>query len=216
MTLRPSPPATSLPRPLAGVRVRPLLPELRRPRGSAGARSWLCSPGARVPGGDPTTWGVHVATAGPPAATPAPGGGASFPTRKPRPPRPSGPSGRPARPPGRPGHVGARGPASAAPRGPWAARVPFLLHRRPPLGSGASPLPPKTLSGLETDSGWVGKSGGRRGGLWREDGTAPDLEETPVRAWNVSPSAHLFLFRGPFFLVLLLYFFPFCSAICVF
>ena len=68
------------------------------------------------------------------------------------------------------------------------------------------------------DPGWAGSSGGRRGGRRGEDGTAPDLEETPVSAWNVSPSAQLFLFQGPFFLVLvlLLYFLPFCSAICFF
>lgn len=51
---------------------------------------------------------------------------------------------------------------------------------------------------------------GAEGGPLGEDGTAPDLEETPVSAWNASPFAQLFLFRGPFFLVLalLLYFFP--------
>lgn len=118
------------------------------------------------------------------------------------------------------GHVVARGPASTAPTVPWAGKVPALFHRRLPLSSGASPLPPRPrrrrgsskripdgLESLEAEAD-----------LWGEDRTAPDLEETPVSAWNASPSAQLFLFPGPFclVLVLLLYLFPFCSAICVF
>lgn len=47
----------------------------------------------------------------------------------------------------------------------------------------------------ETDPGGL-ESPRAEGGPLGEDATVPDLEETPVSAWNASPFAQLFLFRG--------------------
>lgn len=81
---------------------------------------------------------------------------------------------------------------------PGPLRVPVLLRLSPSSQSGASPFPKTPGASSERSRvGW--KLGGQKGGRRERTGPPPRFEETPVSAWNASPSAQLFLFRGPFF-----------------
>lgn len=99
-------------------------------------------------------------------------------------------------------------PSLPGPERPLGRKGPSSPPRRPPLSLGASPLPPEMPGVLETDPGWAGKSGDRMrafgGGGW----SCPRFGGDACQRGECKPFRAVIFIPGPFFLVLLLYFFP--------
>lgn len=111
------------------------------------------------------------------------------------------------------GQVCAGQPCLYGSRRPLGREGPHSWPRRPPLRLGGAPLAPEMLSVLETDPRWAGKSGSRKGPL-RAGWSCPRFGEGVCQRGERKAFGAVIFILGPFFLVL--YFFPFCSAICAF